>query len=707
VKKRRARKVRAAHLRPELIGLALGGLGVFLTAVLWFGLSGGPVAHGVHWLVGAAAYLTPLVLVPLGVLMVARSELVDVGPFRLGLPVTVIGLLMALGSSNGGIAGRGLEDIASMGLGSTGSLLLGVVLTIAGVLLLTGASLGAWMRRGGHAVRVVHERVREIELPQRAPRATVPEPPVNVAIDYPDIVSESESATVAIQPPVLFDASVENPYALREELPTQESLFDTTPPPRQYSLPDPSVLHRSKPGAGPNGEATARVAEALVTCLAHFGVEATVIGQIAGPRVTRYELQLAPGTKVGKVAQLKDDLSYALATTEIRILAPIPGKQAVGVEVPNLSPNLVTLGDIYDELPQGASPVAVWLGKDISGAAVWADLARMPHLLIAGTTGSGKSGCINTILTSILLRATPDDVRLILVDPKRIELNHYESIPHLLTPVVSSPKEAAAVLLNVVTEMERRYERLSQVRARNLPEANRAFRKRGEDELPYLLVVIDELADLMMVSPQEVEDCVIRLAQKSRAVGIHLVLATQRPSVDVITGMIKANVPSRIAFAVSSQTDSRVILDQNGAESLLGQGDMLFKPLGTSKMQRVQGAFVTEEEIAIICEQTRSQREQSLDESYLETPQTYSEDMDDDSGEFDPDEDPLLDRAIEVVVTAQTASVSLLQRRLRVGYTRAGRLVDMLERRGIISAYEGSKPRRVLISERDLTAPVD
>jgi S-DNA-T family DNA segregation ATPase FtsK/SpoIIIE len=326
----------------------------------------------------------------------------------------------------------------------------------------------------------------------------------------------------------------------------------------------------------------------------------------------------------------------------------------------------------------------------------------MPHILIAGTTGSGKSGCINTILTSILLRATPDEARLILIDPKRIELNFYEQIPHLLTPVVSSPKEAAAVLLNVVTEMERRYERLSQVRARNLPEANRGFRKRGEEELPYLLVVIDELADLMMVSPQEVEDSIIRLAQKSRAVGIHLVLATQRPSVDVITGMIKANVPSRIAFAVSSQTDSRVILDANGAESLLGQGDMLFKPLGTSRLQRVQGAYVTEEEVAMIVEQTKSQREQQVDESFLEAPVVFAEDADGDDGEFDPDEDPLLDKAIEVVVTAQTASVSLIQRRLRVGYTRAGRLIDMLERRGIISPYEGSKPRRVLISEHDL-----
>ena len=321
----------------------------------------------------------------------------------------------------------------------------------------------------------------------------------------------------------------------------------------------------------------------------------------------------------------------------------------------------------------------------------------MPHLLIAGTTGSGKSGCINAILTSILLRSTPDQVKMILIDPKRIELNYYESIPHLLTPVVSSPKEASAVLLNVVTEMERRYVQLQQLRARGLPEANRTLRKRGEPELPFLLVVIDELADLMMVSPQDVEDAIIRLAQKSRAVGIHLVLATQRPSVDVITGMIKANVPSRIAFAVSSQTDSRVILDSNGAESLLGSGDMLYKPLGTSRLQRVQGAYVTEEEVAMIVEQTRVQREQEVDETFLQAPQVFADEGDNEDGEFDPDEDPLLDRAIEVVVTAQTASVSLLQRRLRVGYTRAGRLIDMLERRGIISPYEGSKPRTVLI----------
>jgi DNA segregation ATPase FtsK/SpoIIIE, S-DNA-T family len=702
-----------SHHNGELVGLALVALGVFLACVLWFGLSGGPVADALTAVVGSAAYIAPVVLLPLGALMVARSALVDVRPFRLGLAVALGGLMLTLGDAHGGAVGSLLEAIVAKGLGTTGATILGVTLAVAGVLFLTGASLGAILRRSGHAVRTASRRVRRPsraanrELAADAPAPTRAQaPPVDVKHDYPDLVTDNVSAP----PPLLAPASDRDADAEAETAETpfahaggQQSLFERGPVQGAYKLPDRGLLKVSKGGSGPTADANERVAAALVQCLAHFGVEATVIGQISGPRVTRYELQLAPGTKVGKVAGLKDDLSYALATTEIRILAPIPGKQAVGVEVPNLSPNLVTLGDIYDDLPPTASPLAVWLGKDISGAAVWADLARMPHLLIAGTTGSGKSGCINTILTSILLRATPDEARLILVDPKRIELNYYESIPHLLTPVVSSPKEASAVLLNVVTEMDRRYERLSQVRARNLPEANRAFRKRGEDELPYLLVVIDELADLMMVSPQEVEDAIIRLAQKSRAVGIHLVLATQRPSVDVITGMIKANVPSRIAFAVSSQTDSRVILDQNGAESLLGQGDMLFKPLGTSRLQRVQGAFVTEEEVAMIVEQARAQREQDVDPTFLEAPQVFAqEDGDGDGGDFDPDEDPLLDKAIEIVVQTQTASVSLIQRRLRVGYTRAGRLIDMLERRGIISGYEGSKPRRVLVAEHEL-----
>src|SRR5688500_18637710 len=695
------KRARAAHQHPELVGLALATSGLFLATLLYLGfeggLAGGKIEQGLRDVVGGAAYVMPLALVATGGLMLFRSALVDVSPFRTGLGVASAGLMITLGSEHGGVVGNLLGGGLAKLLGDTGSFLVGMTALAAGALLLTGASAGAILRRSGSHLRRAHTAARRsLERPLREdehvtqsdvagpPPALVHEPPVDVVEDYPDVVSEG--------------------LGLDEE-PTGEYVapsFDVDRVDADYVLPDRKVLKVSPAQTGDTTQANARTAETLVTALANFGVDATIVGQIAGPRVTRYELQLAPGTKVSKVAGLKDDLSYALATTEIRILAPIPGKQAVGVEVPNLAPRIVTLGDIYDELPGSASPLAVWLGKDISGNAVWADLARMPHILIAGTTGSGKSGCINTILTSILLRSTPDEVRMILIDPKRIELNYYESIPHLLTPVVSSSKEASAVLTNVVAEMERRYERLSIVRARNLPEANRAFRARGEDPLPYLLVVIDELADLMMISPQAVEDAIIRLAQKSRAVGIHLVLATQRPSVDVITGMIKANVPSRIAFAVSSQTDSRVILDTAGAESLLGQGDMLFKPLGTSRLQRVQGAYVSEEEVTLVVEQCRHQREQVLDESLLELPEGAVDDIDAHDGDFDPDEDPLLEKAIEIVVQTQTASVSLIQRRLRVGYTRAGRLIDMLERRGIISGYEGSKPRRVLVDESEL-----
>ena len=685
-------------------------LGLVLSVILYLGLDGGAVGS---WLAGAlrdvmghAAYVLPLALLAVGGLMLARSELLDVRPFRLGLGVGFLGLMTLLGKDNGGWIGLGLGGALAGLIGDTGAAIIGGALLLGGALLVSGASTGAILRHTGHVVRRAGSEARraldwastETQTEETFARSEERLEPtrskhvVDGAEAYPDIVS-SASATLGEREPIVPELeSLETVF----EHPAEHSSGHS-----EYRLPDRDILRKSPATPVTNKDTGARTAELLVRTLSEFGIDASVLGQTSGPRVTRYELQLAPGTKVAKVAALKDDLSYALATTEIRILAPIPGKQAVGVEVPNLSPRLVTLGDIYGDLPATASPLSVWLGKDISGNAVWTDLARMPHLLIAGTTGSGKSGCINTILTSTLLRSTPDEVRMILIDPKRIELGYYESIPHLLTSVVSSPKEAATVLMNVVAEMERRYERLSLVRARSLPEANRAFRARGEAPLPFLLVVIDELADLMMVSPQAVEDCVIRLAQKSRAVGIHLVLATQRPSVDVITGMIKANVPSRIAFAVSSQTDSRVILDTAGAESLLGQGDMLFKPLGTSRLQRLQGAYVTEEEVALVVEQCRSQRGQELDESLLEAPEAPVDSEDGDL-DFDPDEDPLLDRAIDIVVQTQTASVSLIQRRLRVGYTRAGRLIDMLERRGIISGYEGSKPRRVLITEDEL-----
>jgi S-DNA-T family DNA segregation ATPase FtsK/SpoIIIE len=461
------------------------------------------------------------------------------------------------------------------------------------------------------------------------------------------------------------------------------------------------VLERGKPDKGPSAKDQESVGKTLLEALGHFGVEARIIGTVTGPHVSRYELKLAPGTKVSKITQLKDDLAYALASTDIRILAPIPGKQAVGVEVPNQRRRLVRLGDIYGGRPAGSSPLAAWLGKDISGHSVWTDLQKMPHALIAGTTGSGKSGSVNAILSSILLHASPNEVRLVLVDPKRVELNHYERIPHLLTPVVTSPRLAANVLNNLIAEMESRYGVMEAARSRNLAELNNARAREGEAPLPHILCVIDELADLMMVAPAEVEDAVIRLAQKSRAVGIHLLLATQRPSTDIITGTIKVNIPARIAFAVSSQVDSRVILDQGGAETLLGQGDMLFRPAGTSKLQRIQGAFVTEEEIARITRHWSQQGEPEFAEELLEATQPPSEDGPGDD-DFDPDSDDLLEQAAHLVAESGTASVSMIQRRLRVGYTRAGRLIDMLERRGIISGYEGSKPRQVLVSLADL-----
>jgi DNA segregation ATPase FtsK/SpoIIIE, S-DNA-T family len=538
------------------------------------------------------------------------------------------------------------------------------------------------------AVANFDESVRVADEEAEGPVTTETEavsPPEDDARALPEGATRSESEIEVERTPM---------GEKRSEV-TESDEIDYEPPVAEQ------MLERGKPDKGPDTKDHQAVGKTLLETLGHFGVEAQIVGTVVGPHVSRYELRLAPGTKVAKITQLKDDLAYALASTDIRILAPIPGKQAVGVEVPNQRRRLVRLGDIYAGRPQGASPLVAWLGKDIAGHAVWTDLQKMPHALVAGTTGSGKSGSINAILSSILLHASPNEVRLVLVDPKRVELNHYENVPHLLTPVVTSPRLAANVLNNLIAEMESRYGVMGEARARNLAELNRAREKAGEPPLPHILCVIDELADLMMVAPAEVEDAIIRLAQKSRAVGIHLLLATQRPSTDIITGTIKVNIPARIAFAVSSQVDSRVILDGGGAEALLGQGDMLFRPAGTSKLQRIQGAFVTEEEIARITSHWSQQGEPEFAEELLEAAEPPLEEGAGDD-DFDPDQDDLLDQAAQVVVESGTASVSMIQRRLRVGYTRAGRLIDMLERRGIISGYEGSKPRQVLVGIADL-----
>jgi S-DNA-T family DNA segregation ATPase FtsK/SpoIIIE len=547
------------------------------------------------------------------------------------------------------------------------------------------------------------------------PAARAPEPVVEPEPDpepepAPVPALELEPVEDEAGPRLAEDPDTDEPGVLRtavrpEDLTPQGRLRAsvTDSPDFQWALPDARFLKRSDAEANrPDHAGQQKVADQLLEALGHFGIKAQVVGMVAGPHITRYELRLAPGIKVAKVAQLKDDLAYALAAADIRILAPIPGKQAVGVEVPNARRRMVHLGDVMQQTPEGWSPLTVWLGKDVAGRAIGADLAKMPHLLVAGTTGAGKSACVNAMLTSVLLRATPHEVRLLLVDPKQVELTHYESIPHLLTPVITSPKKAAVALQNLVREMEQRYSYMALARARNLVGLNEIRARRGEAPLPYILCIIDELADLMMVASSDVEDSIIRIAQKARAVGIHMVLATQSPRVDVITGLIKANVPSRIAFAVSSQTDSRVILDQNGAEALLGQGDMLFSAVGSSTLQRIQGAYIDEPQIEALTDQWREQGEPEFREELLE--EVEEEAVESGGGEdgFDPDEDPLLGDAIRLVAEMQTASTSMLQRRLRLGYTRAGRLIDMLERRGVISGYEGSKPRQVLVSESDV-----
>jgi S-DNA-T family DNA segregation ATPase FtsK/SpoIIIE len=727
-RRKRAPSRSARQQRTDLIGGGLLALGAFLGFVEYLGWDGGVIGlkidTGIHLAIGRAAAVVPPLLVALGAGIFLRSPLTRLRPLRTGAIVCLATLVLALSTTNtgavehhGGLTGA-YARIALNGLvGPIGVSILVALGTLAGVVLVTGASLGVAMRASGrHVARAGRAGVRLSEevgrryrerpagrpMLRAVPSPEPSAPPVDGSHAFADLFGEVPELDEVPEPPTTAAPEPEpdpDPQDAADD-PFDEPtpvLAPPMPPPGRtpYRLPSASILKRSAAGRS-SGQDHEKIARQLVEALANFGVEARVVGMVTGPRVTRYELQLAPGIKVNRVSQLRDDLAYALATTEIRILAPIPGKQAVGVEVPNLSANLVTLGDIYAEPPAGSSPLTAWLGKDISGHGVACDLARMPHLLIAGTTGSGKSGCINAILCSILLRAAPDDVRMILVDPKRVELNHYEAIPHLLTPVVTNMKNASLVLQNVVREMETRYETMGAAKARNLAELNASRAELGRDTLPHILVVIDELADLMMVSPAEVEDAIIRLAQKSRAVGIHLVLATQSPRVDVITGMIKANVPSRIAFAVSSQTDSRVILDTGGAEALLGQGDMLYKPLGTSKLQRIQGAYISEAETRDIVDACRRQGEPTFEEELLELPTDVEPEA------LDADDDPVLEDAIRLVAQHQTASVSLLQRRLRVGYTRAGRLIDMLERRGIVSGYEGSKARKVLITEADL-----
>ena len=718
------RQILSPHAR-DATGVFLVVLALVSVLGLWFHAAG-PVGEFLTWALrgsfGVAAVAFPVLGVYWGLVLLRDTAREDRVRMFIGFSVLTLGVLGVLSLLRGQPSPRdGYEAVAVAGgvlgalvahpltvvISAVGACIVCLGLVTVGALIFTGTPISAaWshVRDFFMAADVEDESDDEPVIvegpPARRPRAARLREAFGL-LELDEIVEQDE--VLVVPDP---DAEIEpDPEPEDDEVPRAGPTVETTAGP--YRLP-PLDLLRTAPPSGADARDEAEMRKALERTLQTFGVDARVSDAHRGPTVTMYEVEVASGTKVSKVLQLASDIAYALATPDVRIQAPIPGKSAIGIEVPNKHRDFVMLGDILRSraAKEATHPLEVALGKDVHGRARMVNLATMPHLLIAGATGAGKSSLVYSYVTSLLVRTTPEDVRLVLIDPKRVELGHFADVPHLLSPVIVHPKRAAEALGWIVREMEQRYEALATVAVRDIDGYEEGLRagtlrippglEDRFEHMPFIVVVIDELADLMMVAPRDVEDAICRIAQMARAVGIHLVVATQRPSVDVVTGLIKANIPSRIALMTSSQADSRVILDMNGAEKLVGHGDMLFAPSSLSKPVRLQGAWVTEQEIAGVTDFVRAQRAVVYEQTVegLGLPPVEGSDGERGLGS----DDDLLEQAAELVIRSQLGSTSMLQRKLKVGFARAGRLMDLLEDQGIVGPSQGSKARDVLVT---------